>query len=182
MWLITKRQLAIPMAVNESGWIGILLLVFCGVLSNITANLLGETMFHMEELREYVISSSLTSHLFQLCRHWREGVWWCGQGGNHCHPVCHSLWYHYHLPRSVWYNITTSIYTDIGQGSIMNSMPVLSCVPAKFYTFLGGLFVLCLVIALPTMKEVAWAACVTSSIKFLCFLVLLLYFLQSQQL
>lgn len=46
------------MAVNESGWVGILLLVFCGVLSNITANLLGETMFHMDGLREYVISSS----------------------------------------------------------------------------------------------------------------------------
>lgn len=42
------------MAVNESGWIGILLLVFCGLLSNITANLLGEAMFHMEGLREYV--------------------------------------------------------------------------------------------------------------------------------
>lgn len=51
---VLMAQLAIPMAVNESGWVGIILLVCCGLLSNITANLLGETMFHMEGLREYV--------------------------------------------------------------------------------------------------------------------------------
>jgi hypothetical protein len=49
------QKLAIPMAVNESGWIGILLLVLCGILSNVTANLLGEAMFHMEGLRECVL-------------------------------------------------------------------------------------------------------------------------------
>ena len=46
--------LGIPQALNLSGWVGVLLLMLCGLLSNITANILGNTMrMAGDDLEEY---------------------------------------------------------------------------------------------------------------------------------
>eukprot|EP01127_Copromyxa_protea_P002935 TRINITY_DN12847_c0_g1_i1.p1 TRINITY_DN12847_c0_g1~~TRINITY_DN12847_c0_g1_i1.p1 ORF type:complete len:459 (+),score=45.14 TRINITY_DN12847_c0_g1_i1:8-1384(+) len=122
--------LAIPMAINQSGWVGVILLIICGILSNITANLLGEVMFHIEGLRDYAdIGEKAFGSVGRLLATVSQYTTLAG----------------------------ISIIYLILFGSVMNSLPVLSCAPSTFYTGLGGVLVLCLVVVLPSMKEVAWA-------------------------
>lgn len=46
--------LVLPHAMFLSGWAGLFVLAFCGVISNFTANLLGEVMRDARRMNEYL--------------------------------------------------------------------------------------------------------------------------------
>eukprot|EP01130_Rhizamoeba_saxonica_P017754 TRINITY_DN8682_c0_g1_i1.p1 TRINITY_DN8682_c0_g1~~TRINITY_DN8682_c0_g1_i1.p1 ORF type:complete len:453 (-),score=72.58 TRINITY_DN8682_c0_g1_i1:23-1381(-) len=121
--------LGIPLAVNMSGWIGIVILIFCGIFSNITSNLLGDLMNRItyEEVKDY---SSIGEFAF-------------GRAGK--------------IATNITQYITLSGVTIIFLilvGILMHAVE--PCIPAKFYTILGGLLTMILTIALPNMKEAKW--------------------------
>jgi len=122
--------LAIPLALNESGWIGVGLLVVCGILSNITANLLGEVMFHMDEIRDYAdLGEKAYGRIGRIVTTFTQYVTLTG----------------------------ISIIYLILFGMLLHEVDALSCVPAQFYSFIGGLLLAVTVIIFPTLTEVSFA-------------------------